>query len=36
MGRRSMKTLKFRHNLVQKVLDGSKTVTWELMEKIGA
>ncbi|QQG46261.1 MAG: ASCH domain-containing protein [Candidatus Niyogibacteria bacterium] len=27
-----MKTLKFRHNLVQKVLDGSKTVTWRLFD----
>ena len=32
MGRRNMKTLKFRHNLVQKILDGSKTVTWRLFD----
>ena len=27
-----MKTLKFRHNLVQKILDGSKTVTWRFFD----
>ncbi|MEX1027148.1 MAG: ASCH domain-containing protein [Candidatus Paceibacterota bacterium] len=27
-----MKTLKFAHNLVEKVLDGSKTVTWRLFD----
>ena len=27
-----MKTLKFRHNLVQKILDDSKTVTWRLFD----
>lgn len=27
-----MKTLKFRYNLVQKILDGSKTVTWRLFD----
>lgn len=27
-----MKTLKFRHNLVQKILNGSKTVTWRLFD----
>ena len=32
MGRRNMKTLKFRHNLVQKILNNSKTVTWRLFD----
>ncbi len=32
MGREDMKTLKFRHNLVQKILDGSKNVTWRLFD----
>ncbi|MDP3958234.1 MAG: ASCH domain-containing protein [bacterium] len=27
-----MKTLKFRHNLVKKILDRSKTVTWRLFD----
>ena len=27
-----MKTLKFRHNLVPKILNGSKTVTWRLFD----
>ena len=27
-----MKALKFRHNLVKKILDGSKTVTWRLFD----
>ena len=27
-----MKSLKFRHNLVQKILDGSKSVTWRLFD----
>lgn len=28
-----MKTLKFRHNLIQEILDGSKTVTWRLFDE---
>ena len=32
MGREYMKTLKFRHNLVHKILDGSKNVTWRLFD----
>lgn len=27
-----MKTLKFRHDLAQSILDGSKTVTWRLFD----
>ena len=27
-----MKTLKFKHNLVQQILDGSKIVTWRLFD----
>lgn len=27
-----MKSLKFRHNLVEKILDGSKTTTWRLFD----
>lgn len=27
-----MKTLKFRHHLVSKILDGSKTTTWRLFD----
>ncbi|MEX0930615.1 MAG: ASCH domain-containing protein [Candidatus Paceibacterota bacterium] len=27
-----MKTLKFAHNLVGKIIDGSKTVTWRLFD----
>ncbi|TSC73959.1 MAG: hypothetical protein G01um101444_426, partial [Parcubacteria group bacterium Gr01-1014_44] len=32
MGRRRMKTLKFRHNLVKEILDGNKTATWRLFD----
>lgn len=32
MGYKDMKTLKFRHNLIEKILNGSKTVTWRLFD----
>jgi len=32
VARRNIKTLKFAHNLVEKILCGTKTVTWRLFD----